>query len=719
MNNIIRKKDFNITTTFSRVSFSESAVCLNMDGEVERKFIKNLISGAAFGQVPAKFFRYHKKRKGKFAKYGKSRLPHEQKKTSGSSSDIGNTYRGRVEGHRDGYAFFIPDDKNINDLFIHPENLKSAVHGDTVLARVFVHRGRKEAEIVRILERRCEEMVCVVERFNGSIRALPFSRQFKGHIGLTNGKDLNDDDVILCKIERYPSKESFAEGYAVSKLGNLRDKDIDNKIVMIKYGLSPEFPDDVVSECEHIESGNFKINKKGLTDFRNLYAVTIDGEQARDFDDAVSVFKEKGGYALYVHIADVSRFVAIGGALDREAKARGTSVYFPEFAIPMLPEVLSNGLCSLVPDEDRYAVTVKIVFDRTGEKKETSFYRSIIRSRRRLTYSYVNRLFEGALSDDDALMPFLQNARELSDILLENRDRRGVIEFDMPEAEFIFDDSGNITDINPADRGYAERMIECFMIAANEAAAEYFHNGKIKSIYRVHDEPAVRKIEEWIMTAKNFGLSVPCMEYPVTSEYAARLSKIALKSKHADLLNSLLIRSMMRAEYSVENTGHFGLASSAYTHFTSPIRRYPDLAVHRALLYSLGLGCLSETKGELKELAALCSVKEREAAEAEHDIGVFKKLQYISARYDDVFEGYINRVTAAGIFVYIEKLLMTGYVDYGNIDFDDFRKSGKGAVGKNTSERYRIGDRVLLKPVRLDITAGMADFTIYKKKPKR
>ena len=313
----------------------------------------------------------------------------------------------------------------------------------------------------------------------------------------------------------------------------------------------------------------------------------------------------------------------------------------------------------------------------------------------------------------------LSNAKELSELLISRREKEGVIDFDLPEPEFIFDDLGEIEDIKPRDRGAAERLIECFMIAANEAVAEYLESNGLKGIYRVHGEPDVKKIEDWVDMARNFGLKIPPLEYPVTPEAVSELSKIASASKHADLLSSLLIRSMMRAEYTVENQGHFGLASSAYTHFTSPIRRYPDLLVHRALLAGLKLGSINETEEELKEMASHCSKRERFAQDAEHDIGAFKKLEYIAAHYEDVFEGYINRITTTGMFIYIEKLMMTGYVDYGYIDFDIFYKMGETAIGNKSGERYRVGDKIRVVPFKINVAALQADFTIYKKRKNK
>ncbi len=703
MNNKLRKKALDILIKFPSISSYELANILCIDERQARKLIKNLPQ-----DIIEENIRNIKKDK-------------KDEKQINKKSELGATLKGTVSIHKDGYGFFIPDDKNIDDAFIHPKKLKGASHNDICLARIGIYKGKREAEIIQIIERGITQVVGIVEKYKNSYRIIPFSRNFQGHIIIKNSnQQLFDDDVVICKIEKYPSQRHVASGKVIEKIGTLSDKDIDNKIVMFKYALSTDFSAEVMQECSKIEDGSFKINKKNLTDFRDIYTVTIDGETARDFDDAISIFKKGSEYELYVHIADVSRYVERGSNLNNETMQRGTSVYFPEFAIPMLPEVLSNGVCSLVPNEDRYTVTCRMVFDKNGYKKEAEFYRSIINSNHRLTYNYVNDIFDNkAESNDDKLTPFLMVAKELTEILLAKREKDGVIDFDLPEAEFIFDNHGDIIDIKPQERGYAERLIECFMIAANESTAEYFEEHGLKGIYRVHGEPDVKKIDDWIEMARNFGLKVPPIDYPVTPETVSALSKIASSSKHADLLGSLLIRSLMRAEYTTENNGHFGLASSAYTHFTSPIRRYPDLLVHRALLSGLKLGNISEPLDELKELAIHCSKMERVAQDAEHDICAFKKLEYIASHYDDIFTGYINRITVNGIFIYIDKLMMTGYIDYAYIDFDVFYKYGESAIGDKSGERYRVGDKIRVIPYKIDITTLQADFTIYRKKGKK
>ena len=370
MDNKIRKKAEKILIEFPNISSHELANILDIDERQARKLIKNLPYDMIVENI--------KNKKIASSKSGK---------TKSETNGVGQVLRGTISTHKDGYGFFIPDDKSVDDAFIHPKKLKNAAHGDVCTARISIYKGKREAEVVNIIQRGIEEVVGVVDKYRNSVRVIPFSRNFQGYIIIKDNKNIEDEDVVLCKIERYPTSSSHATGKIIEKIGTLSDKDIDNKIVMYKYGLTFEYPEKVIFECDEIENGRFKIDKKNLTDFRQLFTVTIDGERARDFDDAISVIKTDENYELFVHIADVSRYVTRGSAINEEAKRRGTSVYFPEFAIAMLPEVLSNGVCSLVPNEERYTVTCKIVYNRQGKRKDVSFYRSVIKSNHRLTYN--------------------------------------------------------------------------------------------------------------------------------------------------------------------------------------------------------------------------------------------------------------------------------------------------------------------------------------------
>ncbi len=627
-----------------------------------------------------------------------------------------NILTGKIEGHPEGYAFFIPDGKKGEDLFIHRKNLNGALHGDRVEVKAGVFRGRKEAAVVRITERGVKSFVGVADIDRRRFDVIPLSRNFTSVMRVTeDGFDCSDGDAVICRVERYPSEKIFGTASVSGRLGPLDEPGVDNKIVMYKYGLSENFPSEAAREALDIESGASFCGGKAPSDFRELFAVTIDGESARDYDDAVSVTEEDGRIALYVHIADVSRFVRKGSPIDREAERRGTSVYFPQFAVPMLPEALSNGLCSLLPGEDRYTVTAKIIFSEKGEKLSASFYRSVIKSRFRLTYGYVNDVLSGKAEPlTPELSGFLIRAERLASILLKNRQYAGGLDFDLPEAVFLFGGDGRVEDIRPAERGRAERMIELFMIAANEAAACLLEERKIPSLYRTHGEPDIKKLENWLETAKSFGLNVPPPEFPVTPGFVRELGIASSGSEYAFILNPMLVRCMMRAEYTADNTGHFGLASTAYTHFTSPIRRYPDLLVHRALLHGLGLGEDHETEEELSRLAPAMSRLERLADEAENEIGLFKKMEYLKNHRDETFTAYINRISPDGLFIFVEKLMMTGFIDFASIPGDRFYvcDDGLSASSRRAGEVFRVGGRVSVTLLEASLILLRADFRL-------
>ncbi|MBQ3033716.1 MAG: VacB/RNase II family 3'-5' exoribonuclease, partial [Deferribacterales bacterium] len=618
--------------------------------------------------------------------------------------------------HRDGYAFFIPDDKNTEDLFIHPKNLNGAVHGDKVTVKAGIFNGKKEATVVKILERGLTTFIGYADITRRRFDVYPLSKNFIAPMRIIEDNfNCMDGDIVRCKIERYPSDRIFGEASIAERICHCTDKEADNKIVMGKYELSIDFPKAVSLQADKIESGKFNNSMDGVADFRSLFAVTIDGDTAKDYDDAISVEYEQGKIILYVHIADVSRFVLKGSPIDEEAKKRGTSVYFPEFAIPMLPEALSNGLCSLLPNQDRFTVTAKIVFSDNGHVLNTSFYRSIINSRHRLTYGYVNNILNGTENAHNKdLKLFIDRAVKLYHILDNKRKSAGGIDFDLPEAVFTFDDSGMVSDITPCERGISERIIEYFMIAANEAVAEFLFKKKRSAIYRVHGEPDLKKIDIWLETAGQLGVSVPDKVYPLTTVAVRELACIAEKSKYSFILSPMLVRCMMRAEYAVENKGHFGLASKAYTHFTSPIRRYPDLLVHRALLECIGFKFPCETSTELSELAPVLSELERKADEAESEISCYKKLEYLNRNFSEIYDAYINRITSGGLSIYINKLTMTGFIDFATINYDVFSMDSNGisASGRRTKDVFKIGDKVQVKVERTSLILQKAEFSI-------
>ncbi|MDR2884117.1 MAG: ribonuclease R [Deferribacteraceae bacterium] len=628
---------------------------------------------------------------------------------------VSKVLKGRIEAHQDGYAFFIPDDSSREDLFISANKLNSAVHGDRVVAKKVIYKGKPEGHVLEILERGTTQIVGRVEVKRNHYVVIPFHRKFVHPIFISKREErYREDDVVLCSIHRYPDSYNDARGKIVKVLGRLDDKGIENLIVMNKYELSVDFPQEVQLAAEKaaadLPSGKDSTRK----DFRKLFTVTIDGESAKDFDDAISLEKSPKGYTLYVHIADVSHYVQPDSSLDREAYRRGTSVYFPEFAIPMLPMVLSNGSCSLNPNADRYTMTIKISYNNKGERQSAEIYQSVIKSDYRLTYKYVNSVLAGDEVCEAELQTLIGNANELLTALKSRREKQGTIEFDLPEADFVFDVDGNIVEILPEERGVSERIIENFMIEANEVAAERIEKGLKYGIFRNHDKPDFSKLISWSKFAATFGVMAGKIPENIEPKSVQKLFQSINGGRAAYLLQSMLVRSMQRAEYSAENIGHFGLASECYTHFTSPIRRYPDLLVHRLLKYICFSEKLTVTEEKLDLMAKHCSTMERNADDAEREVHLYKKLAYIRNNSDMEFDAYINRISNNGLFVFLDKLMITGFIDITSLPRGRYYADIDGGMLTNKSGgiRYRLGDRVKVAWVSTDIDRLEAEFDL-------
>lgn len=627
---------------------------------------------------------------------------------SGKYSSINklSLYTGSVDGNPDGYAFFIADDGIIEDLFIPPNKLNGAVHGDKVAIRIEEYNGKKEAYVVKVLERKYRRLVGRVEKSKHFAYVIPFMKKFFYDIYIPDKYSVNlkDNEVVVCSIIRYPEKRKNPEGKILKSLGQLNDPGIENKIVLEKYELSAKFPKAVKDELENTFTPVDEY--KNRTDFRNLFTVTIDGEDAKDFDDAISITKHNNGFTLYVHIADVAYYVKPNTATDKEAYRRGTSIYFPEFAIPMLPEKLSNDLCSLKPEKDRLALTVQIEYDLKANIIDVNFYESVINSNYRLTYNYVADLLDGKVNTtDNKLFEMLKVAEELSHYLTNRKKESGMIDFDLPEPEFKFDSSGNLIGISSLERKISHRMIENFMLEANEVVAKYLEEKSDFSIFRVHGEPDRLKILEFINQCKNFGIY---LEEPkvLNSKVIQYISDYIINTSYNYILSSILVRSMQRALYSTENIGHFGLASKSYTHFTSPIRRYPDLIIHRLLKKYMFNYNFDVNSNWLKKAAEYSSKMEEVADSAERDIQQYKKIKYLEKNMDKVYKGYINRVRSSGFFVFIDNLLLTGFVPISRLDDDYyiFDPDSSILLGKHKSKKFRVGDiiEVVLDKINYD-----------------
>ena len=487
-------------------------------------------------------------------------------KPKGKNDGDGKTLKGRVEAHSAGFAFFIPEDKTTDDVFIHPRNLNGASSQDTVLVTVSMFKGRLEAKVVKIISRGIKEIAGIYQRINNNQYIIPVSKTFNYNIYIKHENSYEEGDVLLVTVTSYPSEHDRAYGDVVLKLGHINDIGIDNKIVLSKFKLTRKVPEKISNEAKKIQENCTPTIDGTVEDFSNLYTATIDGEDAKDYDDAISIEVKDDCYILYVHIADVSLYVKEDSKLDEYARGRGTSIYFPQFAIPMLPEELSTDLCSLLPKVLRRTVTVKMVVDKNdGAILDKQFYRSIIKSNERLTYNYVNELIDGrAVTADKGLSKFVKDFEDLYNIFEKKKLNSDYISFDFPENKFKFRDDGSVEDVYQVVRGISERAIEFFMISANEAVASYLDVSDLTSIYRVHDKPDNAKVIEWLELAKSLGVDINHVNDNSVKSISI-YSILATNSKYSSLLLPKLVRSMMRAEYSTDNIGHFGLNSEAYT----------------------------------------------------------------------------------------------------------------------------------------------------------
>ena len=622
-----------------------------------------------------------------------------------------STVTGRLSCHRDGYGFVIPDDGG-EDLFIPARYLRENMHGDRVTASVEPRRrsGGREGRIVETLERGYTTIVGRFESSGATAFVVPDEARITRTIAIPPAARgaARSGEVVVTEITAYPSGGHDALGRVVEVLGRPDDPEVEVLTIMRKHGLPHLFPADVLNEARSIPGKVTEEDLKGRVDLRDVTTVTIDGETARDFDDAVSVRREEGGtIRLRVSIADVSHYVKKDSLLDLEALNRGTSVYFPDRCIPMLPEVLSNGICSLNPREERLTVTAEMLFDRDGEMPEAAFYPSVIRSDERLTYTEVKEMLVDGNKDTVArYRPLLDDLRTMEELALrlrEKRRRRGSIDFDLPEPEIILDLQGRPESIGRAERNLAHSIIEEFMLAANEAVACHITEREAPCLYRVHEPPDPLKLKDFRDFIKPLGVSFRMKGDRVAPGELQRLLVAVDGMPEEKMVNEILLRCMKQARYAAENIGHFGLASPCYLHFTSPIRRYPDLVVHR-ILKNLLSGRMKkrdvkELADRLPDIAEQTSRRERTAMEAEREIVDLKKLQYMEDRVGETFDGFITGVTSFGCFVELTEVLVEGLIHVSALGDDFYRLLEKQhtLVGESSGKKYRIGDRVRVR----------------------
>ena len=640
-----------------------------------------------------------------------------------------NLVVGKVRCHPDGYGFVIPEAEGEEDIFISPRNLKEAMNGDRVVARVeSIRRKGREGKVIRILERGFHKVVGKFMKAKHYSYLIPEDERILQEVYIPEGetKRARPNQLVVAEITQYPTEKARPEGRVTHILGYPDDPEVEPQIIIHKYDLPHRFSSVVLKEARSLPLTPSSYEYQDRVDLRGIPTFTIDGENARDFDDAVSIEKEKDGLKLYVSISDVSHYVKERSPLDEEAFLRGTSVYFPDRAIPMFPPELSNELCCLQPKLDRLTLTVELRYDRDGEKRETRFYPSVICSNERLTYTIVKRILvneDAELRDKfRSLLPSLEWMTDLSQRLRQRRIERGTLDFDLPEPEVILNLQGETKEIIRAERNLAHQIIEEFMIAANEAVAHFLEESGSPSIYRIHEPPGREAIDEFRRFVSHLGYKIR-----KESDHSPKeLQKVLLEVKgrpEEKVVNNILLRSMKWAKYSAKNLGHFGLASDAYTHFTSPIRRYPDLMIHRILkrILSKRDGRISEVvdstlREELAKKADHLSRRERVAMEAEREILDRYRIRFMRDKVGDVFEGVISGVTAFGFFVEMKDIFVEGLVRVTSLhdDYYQYHENRYCLIGERTHKTFRIGDEVKVRVDRVDVERRHIDFGLVK-----
>ncbi len=628
---------------------------------------------------------------------------------------------GRVEGHQDGFGFFVPDDKS-GDMFLPEKEMRGVLHGDRVMVREHGvdRRGRKEGKVVEILERANATLVGRLYRERGYQWVVAENKRISQDILVPDHQDLGagSGQVVMVEIAEQPTKHAPPVGKVIQVLGNYADPGMEIEIALRKHDLPHEFPKEVLAQAKKLPKG---VTKKDLgdedgiprEDIRALPLVTIDGEDARDFDDAVYCQPEGRGFRLWVAIADVSHYVQPGAPLDKEAYERGNSVYFPRRVIPMLPEELSNGLCSLNPEVDRLCMVCEMEISSLGNIRKHRFYPGVMHSKARLTYNQVwDWLSEGkAPKERDWVLPHLRDLQKLFKVLLKAREKRGAIDFETLETKMLFDEHDKIERIVPSARNEAHKLIEECMLAANVCASDFLAKRKHAALYRVHEGPTPDKLKALQEFLAEFGFFITGGDDPHAKDYADLLAKIKGRPDE-QLLQTVLLRSLRQAVYSPENMGHFGLAYEAYTHFTSPIRRYPDLLVHRAIKACLNNGIYSP--GNWEAIGMHCSKTERRADDANRDVVAWLKCFYMQDKINEEFDGVISAVVSFGVFVALNEVFVEGLVHVTELgqDYYHFDATRHQMLGERTGKRFRLGDKVRIRVVQVDIETSRIDFAL-------
>lgn len=637
-----------------------------------------------------------------------------------------NLVTGRIQGNERGYAFVIPDDEMLEDVFIPADSLNGAMHNDKVVVRANKKSSsdrRMEGEVIRILKRANVTLVGTFENSMSFGFVVPDNKRISGDIFVSKSEfnGAKKGQKVIVEIVKYPDQRRNAEGRVVEILGNINEPGTDILSIIKSYNLEEDFPQEVLDQTDKIGDTVTEEMIKGRRDLRGLRMVTIDGEDAKDLDDAVSVeILEDGNYRLGVHIADVTNYVTENSPLDMEALNRGTSVYLVDRVIPMLPRKLSNGICSLNPQVDRLSFTVMMDIDKNGKVVNHEIFESVINIDERMTYTNVYKILvdnnEELIERYKHVVPDFHTMRELALILRRKRFQRGAIDFDFAEAKVILDEKGKPIDVKKYEITIANQIIEEFMLICNETVAEHFFWTNTPFVYRIHEDPNEEKITTLNEFLSNLGYSIKGIKKIHPRALQDLLEKVK-GTRHERIISTVMLRSLQKAKYSDESIGHFGLAAQYYCHFTSPIRRYPDLIIHRIMKLYLKGGMndqkISQLEGILPEIAKQCSERERMADEAERESEDLKKVEYMKAHEGEVFEGIIANVTSFGMFIEMDNTI-EGLVRMSSMhdDYYNYDERHFCLIGEHTRKIYRIGDLVKVVLAKADISTRKIEFVL-------
>ncbi|WP_227397195.1 ribonuclease R [Jeotgalibacillus aurantiacus] len=638
-----------------------------------------------------------------------------------------NLVRGTLSGHAKGFAFLIPEDSERKDIFIPPNESANAMHGDKVLVRVSSQsRGdREEGTVVRILERGTKQVVGTYTESKNFGFVIPDDKKMASDIFIPRNanKGAVEGHKVIVEITAYPDGRNSAEGEVVKILGHKNDPGVDILSIIHKHGITIEFPDDVIKQANEVPDEIDPADLKDRRDLRDVTTVTIDGADAKDLDDAISLTKlDNGNYLLGVHIADVSHYVTEGSPIDEEAYERGTSVYLVDRVIPMIPHRLSNGICSLNPKVDRLTLSCEMEIDQNGGVVNHEIFQSVIRTNERMTYSDVNKILvdqdEALIEKYEPLVPMFREMEQLAAILRGKRFGRGAIDFDFKEAKVMVDEEGHPVEIGIRERSVGEKLIEEFMLAANETVAEHFHWLNLPFIYRIHEDPKAEKLERFFEFITNFGITVKGSGNEIHPRALQEIIDDIQGRPEEMVVSTMMLRSMQQAKYNENSLGHFGLATDFYTHFTSPIRRYPDLIVHRLIrtyLINKKVDDRTQQKWDsiLPELAAHTSGRERRAVDAERETDELKKAEFMMDKIGEEFDGVISSVTNFGMFVELPNTIEgLVHVSYMTDDYYRFDERHMAMIGERTGNVFRIGDEITIRVVNVNKEERAIDFEI-------